>query len=100
MPRRFAARASWTTPAAMHSPHKLCITRSMIWRPCFSPRWQSNSIVLNQRIFEHLQRSNCAAEKVGDDEEHCGDNEIADRAACDDCGRHCAPLLDAKMQTP
>ncbi len=55
---------------------------------------------MKQRIFEHLQRSDCAAEKVGDDEEHRGDNEIADRAACDDCGRHCAPLLDAKMQTP
>src|SRR5262249_32204783 len=48
MPRRCAARASWTSPAAMHSTHKLCITRSMICRPCFSPRWQSNSIVLNQ----------------------------------------------------
>ena len=32
----------------MHSTHKACITRSMICRPCFSPRWQSSSIVVNQ----------------------------------------------------
>src|SRR5215469_2051768 len=61
---------------------------------------QNQNGALKQRIFEHLQRSDCAAEKVGDDEEHRGDNEITDRAARDDRGRHCAPLLDAKMQTP
>src|SRR5258706_7674328 len=36
--KTFIARASWTNPAAMHSTDKPCITRSIICRPCFSPR--------------------------------------------------------------
>src|SRR6266536_3022553 len=61
---------------------------------------QDQDGALKERIFEHLQRSDGASEKVGDDEEHQCDNEIADRATRNDRGRHCSPLLDAKMQTP